>query len=154
MVVLLKRWWLRLSKVPMGKWLFSRIIGFFIPYSGSVRPYVDEVRAGYARLSINDCRSKRNHLRSIHALALANVGELTTGLALHFGMAPDDRAILTRLEIDFIKKARGKITVIADFPVRNLEPGLFQVEAKLYDEKKIEVARIKTSWLLGKEKPN
>ena len=101
MVNALKIWWTRLSKLPGGGWLFGKLIGYLIPYTGSVSPHVFQVIPGKAIVGIKDRRRYRNHLGSIHAIALSNLGEFTTGLALHFSMDPKSRAILTKLQTNF-----------------------------------------------------
>ena len=87
--------WTRLSKKPAGKWLFGRIVARAIPYTGSVHPDVQEVRSGYARVLLHDRRRVRNHLNSIHAIALTNVGEFTGGLAMTATL-PVSCAVVTR----------------------------------------------------------
>jgi acyl-coenzyme A thioesterase PaaI-like protein len=150
MVNTLKIYWSRLSHLPYGKWVFSKMIGFFIPYTGTISPYVIEVRPGFAQVYIKDKKKHRNHLCSIHALALANLGELTCGLAFHFMMEPNQRAILTNLTTDYLKKARGRIvaTATASFP-ENVRAGSFKVEANLVDQQNITVAKVSTVWLLN-----
>lgn len=151
MVNALKIWWSRLSRLPGGRWFFGKIVGFLIPYTGSVSPRVVQLRPGFAEVAIKDRRSHRNHLRSIHALALSNLGEFTTGLAVHFAMQSDDRAILTRLDSQFLKKARGRIRAIAEATIPPMhEKGTFVVEARLFDEAENLVATVSATWLLGK----
>lgn len=150
MVNTFKKWWLRLSHLPCGKWIFSRIVGFLIPYTGSILPLVDDVSPGYARVILNDCRRVRNHLKSIHAVALVNLGEFTTGLATHFAMANDDRAILTRITCDYLKKSRGVITATATVTHEQPLLGPIEVKASLVDESGSEVAVVRAVWLVGK----
>jgi len=106
----LREGWQRLSGVPGGRLLFSRAIGVAIPYTGSIGAEVLVLEPGYAKVQIDDRRAVRNHLRSIHAIALTNLAELTGNLALACGLPDDGRFIVTKLGIEYKKKARGRIT--------------------------------------------
>jgi acyl-coenzyme A thioesterase PaaI-like protein len=147
MIMTLKNWWRRLARLPLGKWLFSKAIGLLIPYTNTISPLVLELSPGYAKVLIKDRRALRNHLRSLHAIALANVGEFSTGLALHCALNNDQRAILTNLTIDYHKKARGPIIAVARLKNTHTLVGPIAVDAQLFDEKDILVCSIKATWL-------
>jgi hypothetical protein len=46
----------------------------------------------------------------VHAIALANLAELTGNLALSYGLPDDARFIPVGMTVDWVKKARGPIT--------------------------------------------
>lgn len=150
MVSMLKIWWKRLSGLPGGIWFFSRAVGFLIPYTGSIRPRVEEARPGFARVSMPDRRAVRNHLHSLHAVALVNLGEFTTGIATHFAMADDDRAILTNISAEYLRKARGRITATATLEQNAPLYGPIVVKATLFNEDNAVVAVVEATWLVGK----
>lgn len=105
--------WHCFQKWPAGKWLFSKLIGCLIPYTGSISPLVKSINPGDVFIEIRDRRSIRNHLKSIHAIALANAGEFASGLAL-FSRAPKNMAaIIVKLDITYLKKARGNLVAHA-----------------------------------------
>ena len=139
-----------LSGIPGGHFVFSRIIAWKIPYSATIGARVVVLEPGYAKLILKDKKSIRNHLNSIHAVALTNFGELTSGLALNTGLPENARGIVTSINTEYVKKARG--TLIAecrcDLPTvtNDME---YVVEAKIKDHEQDIVANVRVVWQLG-----
>jgi len=139
--------WKRLSPLPGGKLVFSRVIGKMIPYTGSIKANVMVLEPGHCVVELQDRMAVRNHLSSVHALALANLGEFTSGLAMTAALPPGARGIVTGLSIEYVKKARGKITAETHCTIPELrEKTRFDVVAELRDESKDVVARFKANW--------
>lgn len=121
-----------------------------VRYTGTIRPRVEELREGYARVSMPDRRPVRNHLRSVHAIAVMNLAEVTGGLALNYGLPDDARAILTGLSIDYLKKARGRLNAEARIELPDTsERKEYECETIVRDSAGDEVARARARWLVG-----
>lgn len=121
------------------------------PYSGTTGARVRELEPGRAVLLLPDRRRLRNHLDSIHAVALANAAELASGLAMLTALPAGTRAIVLHLACAYEKKARGTIAVlgVADAPSQITEPGEALARATLRDETGDVVARFEATWRLA-----
>lgn len=146
----LRATWERLSPLPGGKVLFSLFFGWMVPYTGSISPMVEELRPGYARVRMRDRRRLRNHLNSVHAVALANLAEATTGLAFAAAQPATVRAIVVSLEMTYVKKARGTLTAEChvDIPEITAEMDM-AVETEVKDAAGDVVVRAKAIWRVG-----
>ncbi|MEE2827912.1 MAG: hotdog fold domain-containing protein [Myxococcota bacterium] len=142
--------WARLSGLPGGKKLFSMAIGRMAPYTGTVGAVVDELEPGYAKVLLKDRKKVRNHLRSVHAVALVNLGEVATGLAVMSGMPDDARGILKGLAIEYHKKARGLLTAECRTEIPSTsERREYIVEGSISNEDGEVVATVQATWLIG-----
>jgi acyl-coenzyme A thioesterase PaaI-like protein len=146
----LLRLWNRLRPLPGGEWLFARIFGFTVPYSGSVGPRIRHLEPGYCRVEIPDRRSNRQHLGSVHAIALLNVAEQASGLAMMAGLPEGVRGIVTNISMQYMKKARGPITAVSRVAIPVVTGDIdFDVTADCIDREENVVARATVRWRLG-----
>lgn len=144
--------WRRLRPLPGGTWLFSLLFGWRVPYSGSVRPRVRVLAPGHAEIEIPDRRANRQHLGSIHAIALLNVAEQASGLALLTGLPDGIRGIVTQISMQYFKKARGTIRAVCHVVTPTVTSDIeFDVTADCLDRGGNVVARATVRWRLGTE---
>lgn len=146
--------WRSLSPLPGGQWLFAMIFARMVPYSGSVGPRIRLLEPGHARVEIPDRRSNRQHLGSVHAIALMNVAEMASGLAMMAGLPDGVRGIVTNISITYLKKARGTITAVSRVAVPTVTSDQeFEVVSECLDRDQQVVARATVTWRLGPVRP-
>jgi acyl-coenzyme A thioesterase PaaI-like protein len=144
-------WWNRLSPLPGGKRLFSIIIGRTAPYTGSIGARVEDLRPGYAKWSLRDRRGIRNHLNSIHAVALVNLAEVTSGTAMLMSLPAGTRGIVTSLSMAYLKKARGTLTAECRCELPEIREDVrFDLNAEVRDAGGDMVATATVTWLLSR----
>ncbi len=148
--------WDMLKRVPGGRIAFSKLMSRIVPYTGSIAPMVIELQRGRARVRMEDRYRFRNHLNSLHAVALVNLAEFTGNLALVYSLPDSARFIVKGLSIDYLKKARGPILAECVIPesatnaiASTKERSEHKIVVRLTDQSGDEVARAELQSLVG-----
>ncbi len=142
--------WQEAKGTSEGRLEFSKALGQMVPYTGSIGAVVRELTPGSAFVELAEHPAILNHLASIHAVALMNLAELTTGLALLPSLGGDVRGILRGLTISYEKKARGLLVAAAHVTLPEITEDIeMQVEATITDEEGDTCAIAVATWRLG-----
>ena len=149
----MRNYWRQLRRLPGGKRLFSRLLGRFVPYTGTLGACIEVLEPGHCVVRLDDRRRVRNHLRSVHAMALANLGEMASGLSLMNSLPEDTRGILAGFSIEYLKKARGRLLAESrcEIPADNSEREV-EVLCEIRDTEGDIVTVARAQWLIGPEK--
>lgn len=104
----------RLSTLPLGKEIFSKAVCTIAPYFSSISPTMQELKPGYAKVTIKNRRAVQNHLKTVHAIAMCNMAELAGGMMTDISIPKGARWIPAGMTVKYVKKAKTDLTAVAD----------------------------------------
>lgn len=113
----------RLSRVPAGKWLFSRMVVRKAPYFGTIRPHIRAVEPGHAEVVLPKRRAVENHIGTVHVIAAVNGLEAAMGLLAEATCPAGMRWIPKGMEVDYVAKATTDLLCVADSDPALWRPG-------------------------------
>lgn len=109
--------WSRMSAIgSVGRWAFSRAVGFRAPYFATIRPAVLELEPGRCVVAVPKRRRVLNHLGTVHAIASCNAAELAAGMAIDAALPASYRWIPQGMTVEYRKKARTSLRATAQVP--------------------------------------
>lgn len=97
----------KITRWPLGHWVFSKAVCFKAPYFGSISPTITRLEHGRCQARIHDHRAVRNHIGTVHAIALCNLAELCAGLMIDASLPKDMRWIPKAMNVSYLKRAKG-----------------------------------------------
>ncbi len=104
------------ARFPMGKWLFSQLVCFRAPYFGSIAPLFRELAPGTAQVSMKNRRRVRNHIGTVHAIAMCNLCELAAGTMTEASTPREMRWIPKGMTVEYLAAARSDLQATASIP--------------------------------------
>ncbi|AND71112.1 hypothetical protein ATSB10_36580 [Dyella thiooxydans] len=115
----------RITRWPLGHWLFSRAVCLKAPYFATIAPRFVELAPGRCAVRIRDRRRVHNHIGTVHAIALCNMAELSAGVMTDATVPADMRWIPKGMEVRYLKKAVGTLraTALATAPALSAATG-------------------------------
>jgi len=103
----------RLTRWPAGHWLFSQLVCWKAPYFATIAPRFIALQPGRCEARIGDRRRVRNHLGTVHAIALCNLAELAAGVMTDATIPPTMRWIPKGMTVEYLKPATGTMHAVA-----------------------------------------
>jgi len=142
----------------LSRWLLNAVLRWNIPFNRPHGLRVEPLKDGGIKVHVPYWRINRNHIKGIHACALATTAEYCCGLALleHLDAAKY-RLIMKTLHMDYHYQARthafavfapGAAAIAEQVrePLRTQEAVVFTGQVELHDVKNNHLATARITW--------
>ena len=107
--------------VESSKWLpanvratvVSKILGKVVPYVGTSGLLYEEITSERVIVSIRNQHKVQNHIKNVHAAAMALLAETATGFVVGINLPDDKLPLIKSLKVDFYKRTQGDMRAVA-----------------------------------------
>ncbi|WP_137936913.1 DUF4442 domain-containing protein [Chitinivorax sp. B] len=105
----------KLDGLPNGlkQGLQSFLLGNVVPFLGTAKLRFDEVSQERVVVSLRNRRRVQNHIKGVHAAAMALLAETATGFAVGMHLPDDKLPLIKSLKVDYLKRAQGDMKAVA-----------------------------------------
>ena len=145
------------ERSTMYLWLLNRVMSYAVPFNKPHGFKVIEITADHVTTFAAYRKKNFNHVRGIHACAIATVGELAAGIVLMYHFSPVEyRFIMSNMQIEYRYQAKKNITETATLSVEDKNNILNTLEnsdktsqlviSEIKDADQQLVATVKTVW--------
>ncbi len=139
-------------KLPLGNRIFSWMVCFKAPYFKTIRPLFRELKPGYCEITMKNRRAVQNHIRSVHAIAMCNISELTAGSMLEATLPGSMRWIPKGMAVEYLKIAKTDLNATCEISLDNPDsPQELPMTVHVTDAKGIEVFRAVITMYISKK---
>ena len=147
------------NKIPFGKAFFrSKILGNIVPFTGTSSLNFEKIESEEVIISLKNNRSVQNHIKQVHACAMALVIETATGFVVGMNV-PDDKILLIKeLNLKYVQRSFGTVKATASLTkeqieeIKNEPKGDIVVPVILTDEESKEPVKAEAIWAWREKK--
>lgn len=101
----------KFKRLPFGDVLFSKAMCFAVPYNKSISPVITRLEPGLVEVNVKNKRKVRNHIKTVHAIAMCNMCELAAGFVMETSIPSQFRWIPKDMQVKYLKMAKTDLTV-------------------------------------------
>jgi len=102
------------GKMPFGKaYMRSLILGKVVPFTGTSSLSFEKVEPDEVVIYLKNKRSVQNHIKQVHAAAMALVIETATGFVVGMNVKDDKILLIRELNLKYVKKSTGAVKAVA-----------------------------------------
>jgi acyl-coenzyme A thioesterase PaaI-like protein len=101
-------------RIPVvGPRLVAGAVSWVAPYFASISPQITLLQPGRCDVRVRNRRAVRNHIGTVHAIAMCNMCELAAGMAIEATLPPGLRWIPRGMTVRYLKKAETDLEAAA-----------------------------------------
>ena len=132
----------RVAKLPVSwrRLALTVMFGKVVPFLSTAGLRFEEVSQQRLVVSLRNRRKVQNHIKGIHAAAMALLAETATGFVVGMNVPDDKLMLLKSMKIDYLKRAQGDMRASASLTAEQiasmyeLEKGNVTVAVNVTDE--------------------
>lgn len=143
------------SKIHL--WLLNRVMNHAVAFNKPHGFQISKITANHVETFAPYHKKNFNHVRGIHACAIATIGELAAGIILMYHFPPIEyRFIMSNMQIDYHYQAKKNITATAclsddnkitiQHTLKASEKTLQPIITEVKDGDQTLIATVKTVW--------
>jgi acyl-coenzyme A thioesterase PaaI-like protein len=100
--------------------LLSRLFGSQVKLAGTARIRVEQMTRQSATLSLANRRRVQNHIKGVHAAAMALLAESATGFLVAMNLPDTKLPLIKTLHVDYRQRAVGGLTAVASLTAEQI----------------------------------
>lgn len=143
-----------INKLPtaLQKTALTRLFNTVVPYTGTSGVLVHKLTARECIVEIKNKRRARNHIGSIHAVAMALIAETATGYPVAMSLSDKCVPVIKTLNMEYQKRIHGALTAHAKLSdeqiqaIKTQDKGEVTVAVTLTDESGREPVQATMTW--------
>ncbi len=130
----------------------STVFGKVVPLVGTAGLVYEELTPERVIVSIRNRRRVQNHIKNVHAAAMALLAETATGFVVGINLPDDKLPLIKTLKVDYLKRSQGDMVAVATLRpedvarIRNEPKGEVTVPVTVTDESGNEPIRCEMIW--------
>jgi uncharacterized protein (TIGR00369 family) len=93
--------------------VISMTMGKIVPYVGTSLIRIEEMTADRVVATIPNKRRVQNHIKNVHAAAMALLAETASGFVVVMNLPDDKLPLIKSLHVDYKKRTKGDMRVVA-----------------------------------------
>jgi acyl-coenzyme A thioesterase PaaI-like protein len=128
--------------LPSGlrSWAISLALGRVVPLVGTAGLRYEEITPQRVVVSIRNQRKVQNHIKGVHAAAMALLAETATGFCVGMNLPDDKLPLIKTMKIDYVRRSQGDMVATAQLrpeqvqQIFTLDKGEVTVPVTITDE--------------------
>ncbi|OHX10834.1 DUF4442 domain-containing protein [Chromobacterium sphagni] len=111
--------------------VLSMMFGKIVPFLSTAGLRFEEVGHDRLTVSIRNRKKVQNHIRGVHAAAMALLAETSTGFVVGMNMPDDKLMLLKSMKVNYVKRSQGDMRAVASLTPQQIQ--------QMYEQEKGEV---------------
>jgi acyl-coenzyme A thioesterase PaaI-like protein len=137
---------------PLRRRAISFLMGRMVPYVGTSALLIDEMTPDRIAVSLRNVRKVQNHIKGVHAAAMALLAETASGFVTAMNLPDDKLPLIKSLKVQYKKRTQGAMKAVAVLSAEQRkrlmteERGDITVETHVTDESGAEPITCEMVW--------